>query len=124
MQAMQMLRFKLFDGVEKPLTVYNAKAILDLEISFYTEECDDDLEEDEEDFTFPSYASSYFRVYNERGGREIKDIALSRSGSSLIINASVLDMTFEDYGNYSYEIGYVQTGGYEVALMFGILKVI
>lgn len=119
-----MLRHKLFDGVEKPLTLYNAKAIIDLEINFYTEECDDDLEEDEEVFAFPSYVSSYFRAFNERLGYELKDWSLSKSGSSLIINASVLDATFPNNGNYYYEIGYVQTGGYEVPLMYGILKVI
>lgn len=124
MQALPMLRHKLFDGIEKTLTLYNQKAILDLEISFYTEECDDDLEEDEEDFTFPGYVSSYMRVYNERLGHELKDLALSQSGSSLIVNASVADATFRDNGNYYYEIGYVQSGGYEIALMYGILKVI
>lgn len=119
-----MLRVKLFDGVEQPLEVYNRQAILDYEIQFFTEECDDDFTDEEVDFTFPSYASSYFRVYNERIGRLIKDIALSRSGGALIVNASVLDMTFEDNGNYYYEIGYVQSGGYEIALRYGILRVV
>ena len=114
-----MLRSRLFDGVEEPLEVYNGQAIIDKAIEFYTEEC-----ETETNFIFPSYASSYFRVYNERLGFEIKDISLSQSGASLIINASVLDMTFEDNGIYYYEIGYVQTGGYEIALRYGKLTVI
>lgn len=119
-----MLRVKLFDGVEKELKVYNGQAILDYDIDFFTEECDDDFEEDEEDFTFPAYISSYFRVYNERLGTLIKDIALSRSGGSLIINASVLDMTFDQNGKYYYQIGYMQSGGYEITLMYGPLKVV
>ena len=114
-----MLRVKLFDGVEEPLEVYNGQAIIDKQIEFYTQEC-----ETETNFTFPSYASSYWRVYNERLGILIKDYALSQSGSSLIINNSVLDMTFEDNGMYYYEIGYVQTGGYEVPLRYGQQRVI
>lgn len=114
-----MLRVKLFDGVEEPLEVYNGQAIIDKSIEFFTEECDA-----ETDFTFPSYASSYWRIYNERSGRLIKDYALSQSGASLIINNSILDMTFEDNGMYYYEIGYVQTGGYEVPLRYGQLRVI
>lgn len=119
-----MLRVKLFDGVEKELKIYNGQAILDYDIEFYTEECDDDLEEDEADFAFPAYASSYLRIFNERLGREIKEVILSRSGSSLIINASALDMTFDVNGKYYYEIGYIQTGGYELVLMYGPAKVI
>lgn len=113
-----MLRSRLFDGVEEPLELYNGIAIIDKAIEFYTEEC-----EAETNFTFPSYSSSYFRVFNERLGFEIKDIALSQSGASLVINASVLDMTFEDNGVYFYEIGYVQTGGYEIPLRYGKLIV-
>lgn len=119
-----MLRIKLFDGVEKPMTIYNGKAIIDLEVQFYSEECDDDLEEDEVDFAFPGYVSSYFRIYNERLGREIKEIALSRSGGSLLVNMSVLDATFEDNGVYYYEMGYLQSGGYEQVLAYGPQRVI
>lgn len=114
-----MLRSKLFDAVDEPLEVYNGQAIIDKAIEFFTEECDV-----ETDFAFPGYLSSYFRVFNERLGREIKDIALSQSGASLVINASALDMTFEDNGVYYYEIGYVQTGGYEIVLRYGKLTVI
>lgn len=114
-----MLRVKLFDGVEKPLEVYNQQAIIDKAIEYYTEECDV-----ETNFTFPSYVSSFLRVYNERLGFEIKDIALGQSGFSLIINASVLDMTFEDNGVYYYEIGYTQTGGYDIVLQYGKFTVI
>lgn len=113
-----MLRIKLFDGVESELVVYNAQAIIDLDLQFFTEECDDDLIVEEEDFTFPGYVSSYLRVFNERSGREIKDIVLSRSGPSLIVNASALDMTFEQEGNYYYEVGYVNLV-YEQVLKYG-----
>lgn len=114
-----MLRVKLFKGVEEPIEVYNGVAIIDEAIEFYTEEC-----EIETDFAFPGYISSYWRVYNERLGILIKSYALSQSGSSLIINNSILDMTYEDNGMYYYEIGYVQTGGYEVPLRYGQQRVI
>jgi hypothetical protein len=117
-----MLRVRLFDGVESELVVYNGQAVVDLEIQFFTEECDDDLEYEEEDFTFPGYASSYLRVYNERLGKEIKDISLSQSGSSLVVNASVADMTFDENGKYYYEIGYVNVV-YDQVLKFGKLTV-
>lgn len=114
-----MLRVKLFDGVQKQLTVYNGQAILDYAIEFYSiENCE------EETFAFPAYNSSYLRVFNERFGWELKDISLSQSGGSLIINASALDMTFEDLGNYYFEIGYVQSGGYEIVLMYGVMTVL
>lgn len=118
-----MLRIKLFDGVEGNLVIYNRQAIINLDIQFYSEECDDDLLYEEEDFTFPGYVSSYLRIYNERIGRLIKDIVLAQSGGSLILNASVLDMTFEDNGNYYFEIGYVQSGGYEQVLKYGIVTI-
>jgi len=115
-----MLRVKLFDGVQKELVMYNGQAVLDYAIEFYTlEDC-----EYEQVFPFPSYSSSYLRIFNERLGTEIKDISLSQSGGSLIINASVSDMTFEDNGRYYFEIGYVQSGGYEIVLMYGNFQVI
>ncbi len=114
-----MLRVKLFDGVQKELVMYNGQAVLDYAIEFYTLDCND-----EEVFPFPSYAGSYLRVFNERLGREIKDISLSQSGGSLIINASALDMTFDDNGKYYFEIGYIQSGGYEITLMYGDFRVI
>lgn len=118
-----MLRFKLFDGVEKNLAVFNGQAILNEAIELFVEDCSTD-ETDEQDFTFPSFGSGFFRIFNERLGREIKDITLTRSGSSLVVNASVSDMTFDENGNYWFEIGYVDGGGYELVLVYGILKVV
>ena len=48
---------------------------------------------------------------------------MTQSGTYLILNASINDMTFDDNGNYFYEIGYSR-GGYEQALRYGTLKVI
>ena len=113
-------RVRLFDGVEKKLEVYNQQAIINYPIEFFVaDEC-----EDEEDFEFPSYISSYLRIFNERLGRQIREISLSNYAEALIVNASVADMTFEDNGKYYYEIGFVQSGGYEIALMFGPLIVL
>jgi hypothetical protein len=117
-----MLRLKLFDGVESEMVVYNGHAIINLDLSFYTEECDDDLLVEEEDFDFPGYVSSYLRVFNERSGKRLKNIALTQSGSSLIVNASVLDMTFEQGGKYYYEVGY--NNGYDQVLKYGKFTVI
>lgn len=116
-----MIRVKLFDGVEKDLALYNGQALINFGIEFFTEECDDDLDEDEVDYTFTSFVSGYFRVYNERLGKRIKNIAITQSGSSIVINSN--DMTFEDNGVYYYQIGYVATGGYDTVLMYGNLSV-
>lgn len=114
-----MLRNRIFDAEERPLEIYNGVAIIDLAMSFFTEDCDI-----EEDFTFPNFSSAYFRVFNERLGRELKDLTLTRSGNELILNASVSDMTFEDNGRYFYEIGYIASGGYEFPLRYGVATVI
>ena len=111
---------KLFDGLEKKIVIYNSQAMINFVVEFFTvNECQEEVE-----FTFPGYISSFFRVYNERLGTELKDISLSHNGNTLIINASVLDMTFEDNGKYYYELGYVQTGGYEIVLQYGTAEVI
>lgn len=112
------MRVKLFDGVERDIVLYNGQALLNFSIDFTI---DEDCDGEDEDFVFPSFVSGYLRVYNERNGRLIKNIPATQSGSSLVINSN--DTTFEDLGNYFYEIGYVQTGGYEIMLMNGKLKV-
>lgn len=114
-----MLKNKLFQGKDYPLIVYNGKPIIDKAVQFFIKDCDGI----DTDFDFPDYVSSYMRVYNERSGRLILTLSLSRSGGYLIINASNSDMTFEDNGNYWYEIGYLR-GAYEQALRYGILQVI
>lgn len=114
-----MIRNRIFDAEERPLEIFNGVAIIDLAISFFTEDC-----ETETDFTFPNFLSGYFRVYNERLGRKIKDITLTRSGNELVMNASTLDMEFDVNGKYYYEIGFTQTGGYEFPLRYGPAKVI
>lgn len=114
-----MLRNRIFDAEERPLEIFNQVAIIDLSMSFFTEECDA-----ETDFTFPNFSSAYFRVFNERLGRRIKDLVLTQSGNELVMNASVLDMTFEDNGRYYYEIGYTSSGGYEFPLRYGVATVI
>jgi hypothetical protein len=114
-----MIRSQLFNGTEQELVVYNQKAILNEVIEFFTV---DDCDDEETVYAFPGYVSSYFRIYNERLGRLIKTIVLSQSGGSLVINASVLDMTFETNGLYSYEIGY--SNGYDIVLRYGPLQVV
>lgn len=120
-----MVKIKLFDGREKDLVAYNGQSMRDFAIEFVTDTCDNDLDptNDEVAYNFSDFVSGYFLIYNERLGRNIKNIVnISVSGSSLIINTD--DMTFEDNGVYYYEIGYVQTGGYDQILMYGKLLVI
>ena len=115
-----MLNTKLFQGNEYPLTVYNGQALVDVAFRFYTT---DNCDGERVYFDFPDYASSYFRVFNERNGREIKEFALEQDGAYLIANVSVSDMTFEDNGNYYYEVGYVRSV-YEQTLRYGKFIVI
>ncbi len=118
-----MLNTRLTQANEYPLVIYNGQALIDKAFRFWTTiECID-VPYEEMDFDFPGYISSYLRIFNERGGRELVEIALVMSGPYLIANASALDMTFEDIGNYHYEIGYSRDG-YEQALRYGKLIVI
>lgn len=115
-----MLNTKLFSGKEYPMTLYNGQALVDVAIRFYTV---DNCDGEKINWDFPDYDSSYFRVFNERGGRELKEFALTQDGAYLVMNISASDMTFEDAGNYYYEIGYVRAG-YEQALRYGKLIVL
>lgn len=120
---MQVLNTKLFQAKEYPLVIYNGKAIINYAFRFFTVVDCVDLPYEEFDFDFPDYASSYMRIYNERNGRLEKEYELSQSGTYLILNASISDATFEDNGNYYYEIGYVR-GVYEQPLRYGTLSVV
>lgn len=115
-----MINVKLFQATEYPLEIYNGKALINLAMRFFTTDCDGN----DDDFDFPDFESAYFRVYNERLGRQILSLVPSRSGSYLVLNETAETMTFEDNGRYYYEIGYLRSGGYEQALRFGPLKVI
>lgn len=122
---MSIIINRIFDAEERPLQIFNGVAVIDLVFAFTVGEDCQCLNGTEEDFTFPNFASAYFRVYNERLGRRIKNITtLTQSGNSLVMNASVLDMTFDTNGRYYYEVGYVQTGGYEFPLRYGQATVI
>lgn len=111
-----MLTQKLFQANEYPLELYNGKPILDVGIVFLYEECGV-----ETDFDFPDYVSSDLIVYNERLGRVLKTIPLTRDGNILIINST--DTVFDQAGNYYYEVNYLASGGYERLLRYGLFKV-
>jgi len=112
-----------FIAQEKELWFYNAKALIDVAFSMFY------ADEDETTFDLPGYSSAYLRVYNDDKREQLlKNFVnqLTQSGSEsnvLVINASVLDMTFEDQGPYYFELGYMN-GGYEVPLRYGALKII
>jgi hypothetical protein len=120
---MQSINTKLFDGREYPLQIYNGQALINRAFRFFTVIDCIEIPYEEINFDFPGYASSYFRVYNERTGRLIKDLSMDQNGPYLIANFSVEDMTFDDLGNYFYEVGY-NDSGYEQVLRYGILQVI
>lgn len=109
-----MERTKVFIAQELELEIFNAKAIIDQAFRFIFDD------EDETIYNFPDYSSAFIQVYDERYGQLIKTITgLSRTSNTLILNASVSDMTFDDLGNYFYIMGYVRSGGYEIPLRFG-----
>ena len=109
-----------FEAQEEDMVVYNGVAVIDL--AFYYNFDD----EDETEYTFPGYSSSYMNVYDSRGQYLIKSFAaqITRNSNVQVINASVLDMTFADTGTYYYELGYVRSGGYSIPLRYGKLEVI
>lgn len=115
-----MLNTRLFDGKEYDLVIYNGQAIVNKAFRFYTVvQCTGE----EIDFDFPDFNGAYFRIYNERVGRLLKDFSLTQNGPYLVAELSIVDATFEDNGYYYYEIGY-NRAGYEQALRYGTLKVI
>lgn len=113
---------RAFIGVEASLTLYGGQALLNSVFEFVFND------ESETPYDFPAISDTYLVISNERSSRTLKSFSqsngLTRSGNNLIFNASELDMTFEDYGSYFYEMGYVRTGGYEVVLRYGELIVI
>lgn len=123
MQELPMINTRLFHAKEYTLQIYNGQALLNRAFRFYTVVDCEGLAYEEIDFDFPDYVSSYFRVYNERNGRLILDLSLTQSGPYLIANSSVADMTFEDNGNYYYEVGYSRSG-YDQSLRYGTLNVL
>lgn len=115
-----MLNTHLYQGQEYKMSIYNGKPIIGVGLVFlYYDECEP---ETELEYDFPDYISSYFKIYNERLGRVIKTIPLTRSGNVLYINSE--DVDFEDNGDYFYEVGYIMSGGYEQVLRYGLLQVI
>ena len=117
-----------FEGVYAELTLYNAQAVLNLPIYYYTEgtESSNDGTVDGEyikNYTFPGYASSFMNVYDsEERNTLVKEwtTQITRNSNIQVINASVNDVTFESPGTYYYELGYVRSG-YDVVLRYGKL---
>lgn len=118
-----MVNTRLFEGKEYPLQIYNGQALVNKAFRFFTVIDCADVPYEEIDFDFPDFVSAYFRIYNERDGRRIKNLVMTQYGTYLIVNASVSDMTFDSLGQYFYEIGY-NRGGYEQALRYGNVLVI
>jgi hypothetical protein len=109
---------KGFVAQEAPLEFRNGVALLNLA---FTIVYDDD---DETAFNFAGYNSSYFRVYDERGGQLIKNFStqVTVSTNVMVMNCSVLDMTFENLGKYYFELGYNRSG-YEIPVRYGDLTI-
>lgn len=119
-----MVNTRLLRGTEENLQIYNAQALINFAIRFFTVvDCPPDIPYEEIPFDFPDYASSFMRVYNERDGRLIKTYSLSRDNEYLIINENATDMTFDNLGNYYYEVGYVRAV-YDQVLRYGTLNVL
>lgn len=108
---------RLFQALEYKMELFNSQPIIDIGFQFYYLDCDTETE-----FDFPDYSSSYLKIYNERLGRTIKTIPLTRNGNILIVYST--DTNFDPSGNYWYEVIYVMSGGYEIVLRYGLLQVI
>jgi len=106
----------LFNGQEYKLEIYNGKPILNVGIAFYYYNCGTETA-----FDFTGYISSSLVIYNERLGRVIKTIPLTRSSNILFINST--DTVFDENGRYFYEVNYLASGGYERNLRYGDLIV-
>ena len=107
------------DGNEKPLQVYNGHALIDYAITY-------NYEEDNGAYQFIGFSSAFFRVYDSRSSKRVKNFTsqVSRNANNLVLNCSTSDMTFTTKGKFYYEIGYVRSGGYEIILNYGELTVI
>lgn len=106
-------------GDNEDLYIVNREAVLNVAFLFFYDDKDQTV------FDFPAYNSAYFNVFNERLGKQVKAFSsqLTRSANTLILNASVSDMTFAKNGKYYYELGYIRSGGYPIRLRYGSLIV-
>lgn len=113
-----MLSTKLFIGEEKTLVVYNGQPLIN-HVFDYSEIdiCDGETIP----FDFPEFTGAYFRIFNERLGKELFEMTLTLNGSTLI--GSTEAIILDDNGPYYYEILYIQNV-YEIVLSYGTLKVI
>jgi len=95
--AIEVTRF--FGAEEKEITLYNGQALIDYAIEV--------VDENESAYPFSGYVSAYWRFYNERSGKVVKNLTaqISRNANFLVVNASVADMTFKTRGKYYYEMG-------------------
>ncbi len=107
------------DGDSLTIQVYNRHPIIDYPINFTYEDTG-------EDYAFNGFSSAFFRIFDGRVTKKVKDFTsqVSRNAGNLVINCSSSDMTFTNTGKYYYEIGYVRSGGYEIVLQYGELIVI
>lgn len=108
----------MFIAEESGLEAYNGAPLLNLAIYFE--------DSDENAFTFPGFVSAYMNVYQARNESQLKSFAsqITRNSNVYVLNMSASDMTFNDNGDYYYEMGYIQSGGYSIPLRYGKLTII
>lgn len=102
------------DGDSKTLQVYNGHPLIDYAISYI-------YEDDDSAYAFIGYSSGFFRVFDSRSKKRIKNFTsqVTRNAGNLVLNCSAADMTFSNTGRFYYEIGYVRSGGYDIVLNYG-----
>lgn len=108
-------RSYLFIAENRDLVLYNSKAVLN---QVFTFEFDDGST-----FLFSGYVSAYLYVYDSpERNYLVKSYTsqLSRNSNNIVMNASVSDMTFNESGQYYFELGFSQSG-YEQPLRYGKL---
>jgi hypothetical protein len=108
----------MFIAEESGLECYNGSPVLNLAIYFE--------DQDGNAYPFAGYSSAYMNIYQSRGQTQLKGFTsqLTRNSNVIVLNMSASDMTFNDNGDYYYEIGYVQSGGYSIPLRYGKFSVI
>lgn len=112
------MAIKSYIAVEEEIIIYNGQPVLNYPFYFYY--CED------EPFDFPNNdGTGFLRIYNERDSMDcnnlIKEINLTIDVNTLIITTQ--DLNFTDNGKYYYELGYVQNGGYQIVLLYGVANV-
>lgn len=118
---MAIEQHNLFPAVNFPLKHFNGKSVNNEQFVFLNED-------GETAFAFPGATEIYWKIFEEREGREIKSFTtatgISRLDNVITLNMSSAAMLFSQKGSYWHEMYYLTSGGYDFPLMYGQFVVI